>query len=242
MLLTSRSPFLKEAEELAREALGDPLVSEVARYYAEVTLGYLAIIRRDPEGARAAYEALASRAEVPNPEWRMNLGLLARAAGRTEDSVRYLRDAVEKSRAGHGGEGPSTYWMRYHLAETLVERSGPGDRTEARRLLEEVVALARRTGSVLAQGKARQLLERLAAEPEEPAAETRRPWPHDLTDREIDVLRLVVQGKTNREIGIELYVSPKTVETHVRNILHKIGATNRVEIASYAIRNKLVEP
>ncbi len=52
-----------------------------------------------------------------------------------------------------------------------------------------------------------------------------------LTERELQVARLVVDRKTNAEIAAELYLSQKTVETHLRNIFHKVGVTNRIALA-----------
>ena len=58
--------------------------------------------------------------------------------------------------------------------------------------------------------------------------------------REVEVLRLVTAGKTDREIAEELFVSVRTVTTHVSNVRNKIGAANRTEAASYANRHGLV--
>jgi DNA-binding CsgD family transcriptional regulator len=52
-----------------------------------------------------------------------------------------------------------------------------------------------------------------------------------LTEREREVARLVVDRKTNPEIAAELFLSPKTVETHIRNMFRKLGVVSRVEIA-----------
>ena len=52
-----------------------------------------------------------------------------------------------------------------------------------------------------------------------------------LTERELQVARLVVDRKTNPEIASELFLSQKTVETHLRNIFRKIGVSTRVELA-----------
>jgi DNA-binding CsgD family transcriptional regulator len=54
----------------------------------------------------------------------------------------------------------------------------------------------------------------------------------DLTRRELDVLRHLVRGRTNSEIAAELYVSPGTVKTHVKNVLRKLGVANRAEATS----------
>jgi DNA-binding NarL/FixJ family response regulator len=52
-----------------------------------------------------------------------------------------------------------------------------------------------------------------------------------LTGRELQVARLVVDRRTNAEIAAELFLSLKTVETHVRNLFHKLGVSSRVEVA-----------
>jgi DNA-binding CsgD family transcriptional regulator len=61
-----------------------------------------------------------------------------------------------------------------------------------------------------------------------------------LTDRELEVLRQVVAGKTNQEIAVILGISYKTVEKHVDSIYSKLGVASRVEAAVTAIQNKLI--
>jgi DNA-binding NarL/FixJ family response regulator len=53
----------------------------------------------------------------------------------------------------------------------------------------------------------------------------------------VEILRLVAAGKSNPKIAEALYISPRTVSTHVSNILNKINAANRTEAASYATRH-----
>jgi DNA-binding CsgD family transcriptional regulator len=62
----------------------------------------------------------------------------------------------------------------------------------------------------------------------------------DLTERETEVLRLVVQGQTNEQIGSALFMSPKTASVHVSRIIAKLGAVNRTEVAGLAYRLGLV--
>ncbi len=64
---------------------------------------------------------------------------------------------------------------------------------------------------------------------------------HDLTDREITVLKLVAEGKTNKEIANDLDLSEKTVKNHVRNIFHKLHVYDRTQAAIHAIRKGLIE-
>ncbi|MFN8621243.1 MAG: LuxR C-terminal-related transcriptional regulator [Chloroflexota bacterium] len=63
-----------------------------------------------------------------------------------------------------------------------------------------------------------------------------------LTERELEVLRLLAEGRTNREIGEALFISPKTVSVHVTNLLDKLGVDGRVEAATMALRLGLVPP
>ena len=73
------------------------------------------------------------------------------------------------------------------------------------------------------------------------AAEARQfPAPR-LTDREMEVLRLVAQGLNNRDIAKELFISENTVKNHIRNILEKLHLHSRMEAVVYAVREKLLE-
>jgi len=65
------------------------------------------------------------------------------------------------------------------------------------------------------------------------------PEPKQLTEREIDTLKLVAQGLGNKEIAGELHISENTVKTHVRHILEKLHLSNRAEAAAYAVRHGL---
>jgi len=62
----------------------------------------------------------------------------------------------------------------------------------------------------------------------------------NLTEREMDVLKLLVEGKNNTEIGADLYLSPNTVKTHVRGIMNKLAVDDRVQAAVVALRAGLV--
>ena len=63
----------------------------------------------------------------------------------------------------------------------------------------------------------------------------------ELTERERDVIRLVAVGRNNREIAQELFISEKTVKSHISNILGKLNLEHRTQLAIYAIKHKLVE-
>ncbi|MGW8797355.1 response regulator [Streptomyces sp. NPDC055775] len=63
-----------------------------------------------------------------------------------------------------------------------------------------------------------------------------------ITEREEEILKLVAEGHTSKEIGDLLVISPKTVERHRANILQKLGLRDRLELTRYAIRSGLIEP
>jgi NarL family two-component system response regulator LiaR len=72
-------------------------------------------------------------------------------------------------------------------------------------------------------------------------AATQPPTPgHDLTERERDVLALLVEGLNNTQIAEKLVVSPSTVKSHVSHILAKLGVASRTEAAALAVRHRLV--
>jgi two-component system, NarL family, response regulator LiaR len=82
---------------------------------------------------------------------------------------------------------------------------------------------------------ARKLMQQVAAQPAQPPTCAAA----DLTEREIEVLRLVAQGLSNREIASVLVISEKTVKTHVSSLLSKLGLEARTQLAIYAIKNGL---
>jgi two-component system response regulator NreC len=77
---------------------------------------------------------------------------------------------------------------------------------------------------------------KLAAQPTTPPGP-----PDDLTEREIEVLRLIALGHTNSEIGGQLYLSTRTVETHRAHIQQKLRRSSRADLVRYALDHKLLE-
>ncbi len=88
-----------------------------------------------------------------------------------------------------------------------------------------------------AEGKV-QLTPQAAARLMQVVSATESPQP--LTDREVEVLRLLAQGQTNKQIASSLFISEKTVKVHVSNILGKLGLQSRIQATLYAIRIGLV--
>jgi DNA-binding NarL/FixJ family response regulator len=92
--------------------------------------------------------------------------------------------------------------------------------------------------SLISPQIAAKVLQRLRSQAKsEDAAETIRA---ELSDREIEVLKLIANGKDNAEIARELFISPKTVKNHISNILMKLQIDNRIQAAVYAVRSGIV--
>ena len=66
-------------------------------------------------------------------------------------------------------------------------------------------------------------------------------YPAGLTERQVEVLRLVARGYTNREIAERLFISPETVSRHVHNMLDRTGTANRAEATAFAMREGLAD-
>jgi len=101
--------------------------------------------------------------------------------------------------------------------------------------IAQAIRAAVKGQSVLEQQVAAKMMNRLrqpkqAAEPH-----------HDLTDREMEVLRLIAAGKSNQEVADELFIGIKTVKFHVTNILAKLGVEDRTQAAIYAFKHGLAE-
>ena len=73
------------------------------------------------------------------------------------------------------------------------------------------------------------------------AAPSPRGWPADLTDREVEVLRLIARGRSNREVAESLFISPKTVGRHVENVYGKIRVSSRAAAALFAMEHGLLD-
>jgi DNA-binding CsgD family transcriptional regulator/tetratricopeptide (TPR) repeat protein len=133
----------------------------------------------------------------------------------------------------------------YRQAEALLRRSGgrlADDRATAIRLLSRAARTAARLRATpLAtdvDGLARRARLRLDdSDPADTEPQPKETGPFGLTSREIEVLHLLIDGRSNGEIGAQLFVSRKTASVHVSNILRKLGASNRIEAAAIARRH-----
>jgi len=210
---------LADRAERTRLAGGD-LASDIAIGDSLVMLADHTAQRGRPRGGRLGPEGRAwlARAHAEH----------ARLVGRNDPEL--WREAMREFGYGYRYEVARSRWR---LAEALTER---GDRSAARGEAGTALAEAREMGA-----------EPLAAAVEAFGRRARLELPGSravtgvLTDREEEVLRLVAQGLTNRQVGERLYISAKTVSVHMSNVLGKLGASGRAEAVSVAHQRGLLD-
>jgi DNA-binding CsgD family transcriptional regulator len=115
-----------------------------------------------------------------------------------------------------------------------LNRAGASGRARIESLLDSALAQFRALGMAGWEQRALALL----AQPAPPPPQTG--YPAGLTAREVEVLRLIAAGRTNKEIAAALVISLATAERHIANIYNKIGARNRAEATAYALNQGLV--
>jgi DNA-binding CsgD family transcriptional regulator/tetratricopeptide (TPR) repeat protein len=170
---------------------------------------------------------------------RLVLGLAAAEAARIDgrdDHRGWASLAEQLERLGHL---PGAAIARRRQAEALLRDRG--DRAEAARAIRETLQHAEAMGSARLQDRAlavaraaRLDLGPAMRSPSAVAGEPGEPW--GLSAREREVLALIVEGRTNRQIGDALFITDKTASAHVTHIMDKLGVSRRTEAALLAIR------
>jgi predicted ATPase/DNA-binding CsgD family transcriptional regulator len=176
---------------------------------------------------------------------RLGLRLPAALAGRTRAAVLLaLSEPLEAARVAHeSAEAAGAVGGRLQAAFSrgLEGRAlaAAGERSEAIAVLREAEQELDACGSVRVRDEMRRELRRLGArsEPRGPAA-VGDTGVGALTKRELEIAGLVADRMTNREIAASLFLSDKTIESHIRNIFHKLGVSSRVEIARTIERDR----
>jgi DNA-binding CsgD family transcriptional regulator len=125
------------------------------------------------------------------------------------------------------------------LREAEARLAGAHDRPAAAAALRSAHAALSRLGAAPLREQAEALARRARITLDRPQAPATADRPFDLTARELTVLEHLAAGHTNRHIAEDLYLSTRTVDVHVRHILAKLGASNRVEAATIAHRHGL---
>jgi DNA-binding CsgD family transcriptional regulator/tetratricopeptide (TPR) repeat protein len=252
-------------EALERRRIGDVAASRerASRILAETTAAVARARSEDgigtgePEAslatARAYHARLAGNDDPARwadlaERWRVIGDPYREARARWRQAEATLGGAI----AGPGGDRTDARLVRADAREPLLAAVELAMGLRARPLLRRLGELARRAliplppevDELLAQPAAPPLGPRAQVAPQpvadlSPASAATTatvPDTFGLSRRELEVLALIAQGRTNREIGDRLFISQKTVGVHVGNILNKLGVSGRVEAAAVAIR------
>ncbi len=219
------------AESDAEATLSAQFVRPVAALYAKAGLALLAVQKGDQFAAEEHYAFLLRQRGTMI--WTLSsadrlLGLLSQTMGNLDQATGHLEEALTFCRKG--GYRPELAWTCHDYAAALLQRSGLGDRTKATLLLDEALSIATELGMRPLMEKATALRQSLGVQPA-PIVK----YPANMTERQWEVLGLLAQGKTNREIAQALVLSERTVQRHIADIYDKIGARNRSEATAFAI-------
>jgi ATP/maltotriose-dependent transcriptional regulator MalT len=194
-------------------------------------------------GHRQAAQAYAARAE--RDAAALDLRLPAALAARTRAAVLLAAGdaaaAADAARASVDGARAAGAWLQAAFSRGLLGRclATGGERAPAIAELREAERELDGFGSVRARDEARRELRRLGAraEPRGPAT-AGDSGVAALTKRELQIAGLVTDRLTNREIAAKLFLSDKTVESHLRNLFMKLGVASRTEVARTIERDR----
>jgi DNA-binding CsgD family transcriptional regulator/tetratricopeptide (TPR) repeat protein len=156
-------------------------------------------------------------------------GGLAQLLGRRQQADAHFRSAMALA-----DRSASPVWRAHVQRDWALLAAANGDVDNAKFLAQQACTTATALGMKTMAAQAEGLLTRLISPP--PSVVT-----YDgMSQRELDVLRLIAEGCSNREIGERLFISQHTAANHVRSILQKTGCANRAEAAAYAVHRHLV--
>ncbi|MFQ6026272.1 MAG: helix-turn-helix transcriptional regulator [Dehalococcoidia bacterium] len=229
--------LLDEANKAAEVALSSPFATHSVTIWATCAQAIVSVLRGDAAAAVEQYTVLKSDSGRILMDSTIVvdrvIGLLAQTMGNLDQAAAHFEDALDFCR--QAGYRPEVAWTCHDYADTLLQRNSSADRARAMSLLAESLSICQELGM-------RPLMQRVVSLQDRPGSPpVKAPaYPNGLTQREVEVLRLLSAGKTDREIAEELFVSVRTVGGHVSNILKKTNSANRTEAAAYAALHGLI--
>jgi len=233
--ITGDTRMFDRIESTADTVIALKTVTPFVEAFARIGRGIVAVMREEPEAAAEQYHSLGLiRNLMPYlVSGDRILGLLAQTMGDLDQAAEHFEECLSFCR--RAGYRPELAWACSDYADALVQRNKYGDLERVVSLMDEALSLASELGM-------RPLMERVIAGRERAASQPDRvpDYPDGLSPREIEVLRLVAAGKSNREIAEELIITLRTVANHVANIMNKTNTANRTEAAAYASRHRLL--
>ena len=234
--VTGDTRHFEEARTLAERVADSEVATRRSRVEALMGLGLLAVCRGDGPAAAEYYQRLTALGPRRDSGTSWYYGRIAQAGA--------LRDEAEHeyTAALDGTTAEMHTWRRANVCcdfgGFLLERGTPQDLLRAAKLLSEGHDLGERIGLATVVGRIEARLARLE-QLETPTPEPTA-LPDGLTAREVEILAQVAKGFNNRDIATQLFISAKTVATHLRNVYRKAGVANRAEATAYAISRGLI--
>jgi DNA-binding CsgD family transcriptional regulator/tetratricopeptide (TPR) repeat protein len=197
----------------------------------EVDLVRIAISGPDTDLADAATRSARDRADA-NPGVLSIAGVFAQIQGLMHDDAGAFAEAI-----AHFERGPRPLALASALEDAGRLGTRRGDTDDAVANLGRALEIYTRAGASWDAGRVRRRLRALGVRRRLPSTPSARTSWAALTDSELAVVGLVVQGMTNREVAERLFVSPHTVSTHLRHVFEKLEINSRVELAGVAARH-----
>jgi DNA-binding CsgD family transcriptional regulator len=227
---------------LARErweealALGQDQGNAVAASWCQEMQGLLAAEQGDLERSADALDQVVDRLTDTMHQHQLEdslavIAVLGSVCDADELAARLFGAAHAARASGHASTPPES---------VAYERAAVRLRTALGAVAyEEAFTEGRKQGITAALADARAVLDAARAIVERHQEPTSKANSYGLTSRELEVLRLLAAGRSNEQIGVALFISPRTAQTHVTHLLAKLGLTNRTEAASFAHKHQI---
>jgi DNA-binding CsgD family transcriptional regulator len=214
----------------------DPLLFSEAPPAAAMLVRLAKHTGLDAEAARAA--GFARRIAERNPAVQSLAGGAEHAEGVLRNDMVALHRAVELHRQADRPLAAGSA-----LEDAAEVERGMGNKTRTVRLLESAVDLYLHCGAQRDLARVQKKLRRLGVHTDRgPAAERPKSGWESLTGAELRVVRAIVDGKTNREAASSLFLSPHTVDSHLRRVFSKLDINSRVELTKHFLAHEALSP